>query len=65
MNVSPEVVAQITRDFDLVGVDARREEDSEFAYTMVKLPTGYSILMVMLCLSPLNLRSNAVDVYYG
>ena len=24
MNVSPEVVAQITRDFDLVGVDARR-----------------------------------------
>ena len=45
------------------------EEHWDVAYTMVKVPTGYGILIVMISLSILGLRARgvlmeAVDAYY-
>ena len=70
MNVSQGFVTQIMKKPDPVGVDTKRGRAMRRAYTMIKVPTGYGILIVMISLSPLGLRARGVlmetvDAYYG
>ena len=70
MNVSQGFVTQIMKDLDLLALIQDGEEHWDVPYTMVKVPTGYGILIVMISLSPLGLRARGVlmetvDAYYG
>ena len=70
MNVSQGFVTQIMKDLALLVLIQDGEEHWDVAYTMVKVPTGYGILIVMISLSPLGLRARGVlmetvDAYYG
>ena len=71
MNVSQGFVTQIMKDLNPVGVDTRRGRALRHCLnTIVKVQTGYGILIVMISLSPLGLRARGVlmetvDAYYG
>lgn len=68
MNLSRVFVAQIMRDLNPVVVDVRRRR--ALRRRLVKVPTGYDILMIMISLSTLDLRTRYLpmeteDTYYG